>query len=261
MQCLCYSWPRVSFPCLEEEACCCRAVWPLHICPVCGVTLQMPLPLLRNSRTCGLTSSLIIDGDQLGRPEPRVSTRAQLWLTCLCLESLASFVLVGESLFFFSCGTGVGFERGLWNAIYKSAWTRREKKKRLSLLSCPGVGWEVWRGGGWGTKFASVCVLAFAGFKGSIMGLMNRAYYKEFRGPWSPDSGGLGALRSQTLTCPPFPLQCPLSTSAILQEYGLAAPSHGSCLWHSGGGKAQWLVLDTMCPTAGSWQSLICRGC
>lgn len=48
-------------------------------------------------------------GDQLGMARVLSVAWAQLWLTCLCPGSLASFVQAGES---HSCGTGIEFEGG-----------------------------------------------------------------------------------------------------------------------------------------------------
>lgn len=48
-------------------------------------------------------------GDQLGTARALSIAWVQLWLTCLYLESLASFVQAGESL---CCGMGIEFEEG-----------------------------------------------------------------------------------------------------------------------------------------------------
>ena len=105
MQCLCYSWPWVSFPCLEEDACCFRAVWPLHICLV-RVWHCRCLSLF--SGIPGPVASLVPDhwwGTNWGRPEPRVSTRLNCgWLVCAWKVWHHSSWLV--SLFFFPVAQG-----------------------------------------------------------------------------------------------------------------------------------------------------------
>lgn len=58
---------------------------------------DLPLPLLRSSRTSGLSCPWSLMGDQLGTARALSIAWAQLWLICLYLESLASFVQAGES--------------------------------------------------------------------------------------------------------------------------------------------------------------------
>ncbi|XP_027452618.1 yrdC domain-containing protein, mitochondrial isoform X2 [Zalophus californianus] len=69
-----------------------RAVCSMTSLQMLGVVSMLPLPLLRSSRTSGLSCPWSLMGDQLGMARAPSIAWAQLWLICLYLESLASFV-------------------------------------------------------------------------------------------------------------------------------------------------------------------------
>ncbi|XP_073758983.1 threonylcarbamoyl-AMP synthase isoform X3 [Callorhinus ursinus] len=69
-----------------------RAVCIMTSLQMLGVVSVLPLPLLRSSRTSGLSCPWSLMGDQLGTARAPSIAWAQLWLICLYLESLASFV-------------------------------------------------------------------------------------------------------------------------------------------------------------------------